>query len=359
MAENLLTKVWALDFPSPALKLIALAVARSSLRNGACWAKQVTIAQSTGYSRKTVQRGLQDLEDLGWLKRIQRHRDDGGRTSDRIWLTLPQVVLEAETVEQNPDKWLPGGVSESGDIDDPPSDTMSRGASQGDVAPRSQSPRKKSDTEVESSEVRGADAQFSIDGLVEMIWARCGEMGRKRSTKPKVKAALIATLNRRPKDQPLEDRLRLVLSGIDGYLKSPDARKDDGAFEHGAHRTLIGDFWESHATAPRADDPAIDPEIGTLEHPGPALQRRWAEMARDGLPWTVETRGPRPGMHGCRISDEIQVEFGFTPWAPALPAALEESIIDVTPAAPLQLEGPAPAQEEHQVDGDDDAAAFA
>lgn len=349
MADNLLTKVWELDFPTPALKLIALAVARSSLRNGACWAKQVTIAKATGYSRKTIQRALQDLEDLGWLKRIQRHRDDGGRTSDRIWLTLPQVVLEAETVDPNASRWVPGGESQNGDIEGDPGDTESTGSSPSGATPRSQSPRKKSNTEVESSEVRGADAQFSLDGLVEMIWARVGEMGRKRSTKPKVRAALVAALNRRPKEQPLEDRLRLVLSGIDGYLKSPDARKDDGAFEHGAHRTLIGDFWESHATAPRSDDPAIDPEIGTLEHPGPALQRRWAEMARDGLPWAVETRGPRPGMHGCRIADDIQREFGFTPWAGAQ-TALEETVRDVTP---LQLE--------HQVDGedDDDAAAFA
>lgn len=356
--DSLTVQVWKLDFPSPTMKMTALAIARRARDTGMCWASQKTIGTDTGLSRKTVQRAISDLVEMGWVTKSGRIRNDGGRSSDTIWLTLPQVVLEAVTVTQKEiDTAIEEEATERVGVS-PPGDAMGQGVvtARGKPSPRESEQK---DSLKESSEVRGADAQFSIDGLVEMIWARVGEMGRKRSTKPKVRSALVATLNRRPKDQSLEDRLRLVLSGIDGYLKSPDARKDDGAFEHGAHRTLIGDFWESHATAPRADDPAIDPEIGTLEHPGPALQRRWAEMARDGLPWTVETRGPRPGMHGCRISDEIQVEFGFTPWAPALPAALEESIIDVTPAAPLQLEGPAPAQEEHQVDGDDDAAAFA
>lgn len=346
--DSLTVQVWKLDFPSPSTKLAALAIARRARETGKCWASQKTIGTDTGLSRKTVQRAIADLVEMGWITKSGRIRNDGGRSSDTIWLTLPQVVLEAVTVTHSEMmKAEDEDDLEAGHADAPQGHNVPR------VGTQSPNPRvresEQKESLKESSEVRGADAQFSLDGLVEMIWARVGEMGRKRSTKPKVRAALVAALNRRQKDQPLEDRLRLVLSGIDGYLKSPDARKDDGAFEHGAHRTLIGDFWESHATAPRSDDPAIDPEIGTLEHPGPALQRRWAEMARDGLPWAVETRGPRPGMHGCRIADDIQVEFGFTPWAPAHPAAIEETVRDVTP---LQLK--------HQVDGeDDDAAAFA
>jgi len=348
--DTLTVKCWKLDCPSPTCLLLALAIARRSRENGACWASQKTLGDDTGLSRKTVQRALGELEamDPPRVERKERYRDDRSRTTDFIWLRLPEVILEA--VALTPKEMLRDlerAKTETGH-DDPEGVRMTGGPSTGSPGGGDAESEQK-DSMKESKEVRGADAQFSIDGLVEMIWARVGEMGRKRSTKPKVRAALVAALNRRAADVSLEDHLRRVLSGIDGYLKSPDATKDGGAFEHGAHRTLVGDFWESHASAPRADDPAIDPDVGTLEHPGPVLQRRWAEMARDGLPWTVATRGPRPGMHGCRISDEIQREFGFEPWAPA-GAAIDETVIDVTP---LQIEGPAPAAD------DDDAAAFA
>lgn len=349
--DSLTVQVWKLDFPSPTTKLAALAIARRARETGKCWASQKTIGADTGLSRKTVQRAISDLVELGWITKSGRIRNDGGRSSDTIWLTLPQVVLEAVTVTHSEMMKAEAEDDLEEGQDAPPRDTVTGGGGSLCPNPRVRESEQKESLK-ESLEEKEAQARV-IDSLVEMIWARCGEMGRKRSTRAKVKTALSAALDRRPKGQLLDDRIKAVLSGIDGYLKSIDATKDGGIYEHGAHRTLIGDFWESHASTPRPDDPAIDPQIGTLEHPGPLLQARWAEMARDGLPWDVHSRGPRPGMHGCRISDEIQIAHGFTPWAPAGQRPIDETAVDVTPAPALQIEGPAPAQ-----DDDDDAAAF-
>lgn len=357
--DTLTVQVWKLEFPTPTTKLTALAIARRARETGMCWASQKTIGSDTGLSRKTVQRAISDLVDLGWVKKSGRIRNDGGRSSDTIWLTLPQVVLEAVTVTHN--------QMEAAETDEdrervnvsPPGDSMGQGVvtTRGNPSP-TESEQKESLKESDRTVTRAPEG-FQIDQIVEMIWKRVGDMGRKRSTKGKVEAALVAALNRRPADVTFDDRLKAILSGIDGYLKSHDVTRDDGAFEHGAHRTLIGDFWESHATAPRSGDPAIDPNVGTLEHPGPALQAHWAQMARDGLPWSTDTRGPRPGMHGCRIADDIQIAHGFTPWAPPV---IEEKVVDVT-AQPLQLEGPVPLVVKAGIwsptDDDDDAAAFA
>lgn len=132
--ELLMTKVWALDFAAhrwpgdasaeaafttPNVKYVALAVARACLFNGACWKSQATIAAETGLSKKTVSRCIDELEAAGWLKRVGRSRFDGGRSSDRIWLTLPAVVLDAETVPSRPHRFLAGGDTDDGHDVDP------------------------------------------------------------------------------------------------------------------------------------------------------------------------------------------------------------------------------------------------
>ena len=320
-----IAKVWELEFPSPTLKFVALCVARLSVRSGLCWAKQKTIAADTGFAVKTVNRALADLEELGWISRAPFRKQDGGRGADRIWLTLPEVTLSPDV----PDFRNPFGADHDGDSVSPPSDSVSpkREPSVGRV--RSQSPSKSGNPSGEEGE-DARDAHdlsealaegIDVDAAVEVIWTGVGDNGRRRSSKAKVKKALSAALSKRRRgSEPAEERLRRILMGVRAYLSHPDTRKEGGKFEHGAHRTLQDDVWESYlddggARSARGDGAAPDPALGNAEEPGPALQRFWMERDREGLPWHPE-RGPRPGMPGCRVDGALQREFGYTPWAP-------------------------------------------
>ena len=49
---------------------------------GKCWPGVKRIAEDLKLSRRTVQRALSDLERLGYVKRDERFRDNGSRTSN-------------------------------------------------------------------------------------------------------------------------------------------------------------------------------------------------------------------------------------------------------------------------------------
>ena len=49
---------------------------------GKCWPGIKRISTDLGLSRRTVQRALSELEKAGHIKRDQRHRDNGSRTSN-------------------------------------------------------------------------------------------------------------------------------------------------------------------------------------------------------------------------------------------------------------------------------------
>ena len=49
---------------------------------GKCWPGIGTIAADLSLSRSTVKRALADLERMGYLKRQERHRGNGSRTSN-------------------------------------------------------------------------------------------------------------------------------------------------------------------------------------------------------------------------------------------------------------------------------------
>lgn len=52
-----------------------------------CWPGLNTIASDLHLSRSTVKRAIADLEKAGYLRRDQRHRDNGGCTSNLYTLT--------------------------------------------------------------------------------------------------------------------------------------------------------------------------------------------------------------------------------------------------------------------------------
>lgn len=335
MADNLMTKAWELDFAahrwdadgsgandpdklarftSSNVKFIALAIARASLRNGACWASQKTLGETTGVSKQTVGRAIAELESAGWLKRIGRMREDGGKSTDKLWLTLPELVLSAETVPPRPHRFF-SATTDIVDHDETPG-TQMRGEA---AAPASAPPIKESGQEGElegerkkASSPAGADAQATEDlhKAVELIWAKASKIGRQRSSKEDIASGLRAALGR-------GHAMETVLRGLGAYFASEDATKDDGAFQRGPHVMLAKDRFLGFLDEPPARPPADAPTagVGSSEEPGPLLQRTWMKLFQQGMAWTPD-RGPQPGRHGCRVADEIQREFGVEPYRP-------------------------------------------
>lgn len=301
---------------------LMLAIARRcGDASGVCFAKHSTLGADARMHPKSITRSLSELEELGLIRKVKpQPTEDGRRQTDRIYLTLGAVTLP------------PTGEDE-GNAALPPGNAPLPGGSHTVTAPGSGKLPQKSPLEESHEEQDARDARelSPIDGVdvpaaVTLIWHMVGDNGRKRSSRPKIEKALAAALKRRPREVAAEDHLKQILVGIRAYLADPDTRKEGGRFEHGAHRTIEGDVWQTFlaggAPEPAKDDapdPAIDPAVGTTLEPGPKLQRLWAELASQGMPWD-SARGPRPGMPGCRISPEIQREFGFTPWAPEPPA---------------------------------------
>ena len=294
---------------------VALAIARRcGDEHGVCFAKQATLAADSRLHVKTVGKAIADLEEMGLIERVKQEPDDSGRRHpDHLYLRLDAVTLpqtgRPETGSRRRSPGSPGSKARESSPSEPGSTGL---------------PNKRPDEETNEVDARERDThedsdQVNLPLAVQLIWQAFSQAGRNRSSLGDVKDELERAIRRRPPNETAETRLERVMGGLKAYLATPDARKDLGAFQRGPHRLLIKDRWESYLTDGdgrlEEDQPPIDPEMGTSEKPGPKLQRFWAELAQQGMPWD-SARGPRPGMPGCRISPEIQREFGFTPWSP-------------------------------------------
>lgn len=324
-------------FHSPSLKsgthlLVALALARRcGDENGVCFAKQATLAADTRLHQKTIAKVLAEFEGEGLIERVKhKPRADGSRVPDDIYLTLPAVTLAAT------------GSRKRGVVDSLP-DVESHGVLDAKAmessVPRPGSARlpKKRPLKKPIEETNARDARetsfegIDIDQALAVIWAGAGEQGRKRSSKEKIRKALEAALRRRPKAVAAEDHLKRILMGLRAYLQSDEATKERGQFEKGTHRLLEGDVWETWldddaARAGKGVSAQIDPDLGTMEEPGPKRQRMWMDLFRQGMTWDPD-RGPRPGERGCRVDPALQAEFGVEAWGWA--GAPASSIPDV------------------------------
>jgi uncharacterized protein YdaU (DUF1376 family) len=138
---------------------------------------------------------------------------------------------------------------------------------------------------------------------VGLAWAAASRKGRERSSRGDVERALKAAINR-------GHTAERVIAGLEAYFASPDATKDGGEYAKGAHRMIENDRWMAYAPAAGARAEA------TIDAPSEVRQRAWmGEFQAAANSWRPE-RGPEPGEPGCRVSPEIQREFGVEPAKP-------------------------------------------
>lgn len=359
MAE-LMTKIWNLNFPSPSCKFVALAIARSSRRNGSCWASQKYLGQVTGYSRKTISAQITALEELGWLKRLRRKRKNGGNTTDRIWLTLPEIILPAEKIDADPGRSIYPSVHEAKTYHVvEPGSVKGRPPCREDVAPGNQRPRggeakaqqyvvpdlvdelvpqpedpapdgaSHGGTKIDSK-TESTSKSESYDQSVEIAFNEYNEMARC--------AGLPEALSLPPgRRKLLEERLasfgleawrhalRIVETsnfcrGLENFDQDRQWKADLGflLIERNYIRLLEGSYGgEPFEPDGEGRDLRQISEaqrlLGAFEKPTDFAQRQWMEHLQQGLSWDPKW-GPRPGYPGCRVREDLQKEFGFAPW---------------------------------------------
>lgn len=87
MSNRALT--WAFTTPLPTSpKFVLVVLADLADEADSCFPGQERIAASTGCSTRTVRRALEELEEIGYIERVRRHRMNGSRTSDRYVLRV-------------------------------------------------------------------------------------------------------------------------------------------------------------------------------------------------------------------------------------------------------------------------------
>ena len=60
----------------------------SDSKDGSCFPSRRVIAKECGMDRKTVDSAIENLSSLGLVKKIQRHREDGTRTSNLYYVPI-------------------------------------------------------------------------------------------------------------------------------------------------------------------------------------------------------------------------------------------------------------------------------
>lgn len=282
--------------------------------NGQCFPSQSTIAEEAGVSRNTVPRALQSLVDAKFIRIVTRGglSARGGRRSDSYVFLFP--LLKAG--ESGRRTMVDIGKSHS------PHDGNSFPPPWGAIPP-TMGDQSDSNQEIEPDSVgeNASDPMVDFSAAVDLLWKSASDAGRQRSSKGDIETALKAAVKRGP-GTPVE-RMERIMRGMGAWFRSAEATKDDGSFQAGVHRKIVKDRWagylddeEARAAAGQNTSPAAAKAaqtMGTIDAPSPARQKLWMELFNQGMPWDEE-RGPKPGRLGCRVSDEIQLQFGVTPY---------------------------------------------
>ena len=94
---------WALTVPMPtSSKFVLLVLANFTDENESCFPGVSRLAETTGYSERSIKSCLALLEDEGLISRERRYTRFGGRTSDRYVLHVGRTPLSAAGIAADP-----------------------------------------------------------------------------------------------------------------------------------------------------------------------------------------------------------------------------------------------------------------
>lgn len=262
------------------LILMLLADAHNG-HTGECFPSQETLGVKSGYGESTVQACLKDLEDWGLIKRETSRlgRGKGSRTN----YVLHTQILDPRILE----------VQNSGNR--PPENTP--------LDPQPAGGLYKEEPEYNRKEPETAQARDAVQDAVETIWKAAPLTARGRSGKKPLAAQLRAIL----KDRKELSAAQLCDAWLE-FLRTPDARKDDGRFVPGMHVWFKGGRFEAFLKAPaQTDDPAAD------DGPPLALIRCFYQYGTGGA-WTGRSHGwpisPDAAEAAGLYPDELYAQYG-------------------------------------------------
>lgn len=101
---------------SPAMKLVLLTLANFADDEGYCFPSQKTLAEITECGERSIRRYLDKLESMGVIRRVRRHRGDGSRTSDGVFLCMENLPAKLTTgqIDHRPNEADPTGQALAG-----------------------------------------------------------------------------------------------------------------------------------------------------------------------------------------------------------------------------------------------------
>jgi hypothetical protein len=108
---------WVLEVRvgDPTLKSLLLAIAhRADRATWACWPSLDCLAYDTEVSKRTIQRRIEELEELGFIRIERRRRPDGTQDNSLITITGGQIVTLCPPVDKN---GLTGGQKPGSPVD--------------------------------------------------------------------------------------------------------------------------------------------------------------------------------------------------------------------------------------------------
>lgn len=340
------TRIWALELP-PSTKFTLMAIGRFAVMRGFCWASVPTLSAATGFSDRATRRHIAELEEAGLIERKERRRPDGGRTSNVIWLKLPELTLPAMEPPKRQDKVgdflmaedLTDGFSDGDGAAGPGPKRGKPPAPEGDGPPASESGEESQGTSGESSgrvlsdsdesdasgdesetsssdskESKGKAERAEANRVMEAVWEASSMYARKRGTREKTAEAALKAIKG---GKVTGDEL---IAAWQAYTRSPDGSKSDGMYQKGPDRWIRNGLYEGWleeiraAAAPAAGEGSTGArDMGTNEEPTEFAQKIWMLSYTKRGTWR-ERQGPEPGEEGCRVTPEIQREYGVIPW---------------------------------------------
>lgn len=253
----------------PTLKSLLYAIAhRADRETWSCWPSLAALAYDTEVSKRTIQRRINDLEKLGFIRVEMRRRPDGTQDNSLITITGGQIVTLCPPVDKN---GLTGGQKQG-----VPVDTAVHLNKQ---------------EEQEEQKIRPAkqqDVPYSEE--FEALWQA---YPRTRNTSKKKAWDYYRMLNAEK-----QQRVRAAVPIFAAAMRA-EGRPEDKI----SHMTswLNGRMYETAApaTSAVATDQAPWHKIATPE--------QWAKVLKiygSTSDWR-ESWGPAPGKSGCCVPDDL------------------------------------------------------
>lgn len=246
--------------------------------DGSCFPSIETLAEDSHLSTSAVRKALKEAEVAGLIRREERVRKDGGRSSNRIILTYcerPDLADDLDVAGGHKPRKAPRKVSH------PPTQYEGGSLSNTKGVPlQYEGAFLKQDSLITEGSEEPTHRVGGLDDVVREIWAAWPSAGREHSSERLVADAVVAELGA---GAVLAD----VRAGSLAYAAKPSAHGASGSKPKAPHTFLAEGRWKTHR--PRADQhaPVVTPRIQFAD-----AEVRAALFGAMGEAWVVSWLDP-------------------------------------------------------------------